>query len=1190
MTKPYFLPAPQLKLPFNYLPVFLKVLLSVSFLLVLMQPAMAQHKNYNLLWRISGKGLSKPSYLFGTMHVKDNRAFGFSDSVMLAIKNCQAFALESHPDTLIKKMFETMREKDSTRNIRKLLSKEDYSKLAKRFEDKNGYPMGNVDPMQIESMLKPEKKKADDKKTFVDAYLYGVALTMGKDVYGLENTSQQFDEMFGSKSDLKSKLLDLIDNDDETELDNLEQLIKVYSTGNLENVYSYMGTDQINDDVLIARNKVMVSGMLAHMAGQSLFTAVGVAHLPGDNGIISLLKKAGYTLTPVAANFTGIANSYNADYTKLKWQTYTDSEHGYAIELPFKPIKTNILYGMSTVIYPDYANDIYFGAYAIQKGSSSKPVNENDIIQKVINNFKSNQKNNILSKKPVTLNGLKGTEVIMKTGTAFSRFRLMVDNNYLYCLYAGNDESGINSAYADRFFQSFKSFKTAVKPNAGWIAFKNDTGAFSVNFPFKPTLIQRDIPDPANKTGSSYRIKMYLASDTANLQNYLVRYNDYPPQKFLADQDKAFEGLVAELKTKGELVGDIKTTTKQGYPCREFKMVIAKQYYCVAQLIARGNRIYMIMKQNLQDGSLQQPDDAFFDSFKFIPYIKQELNIHQIDDGAFTASLMPDTKTVVDSVHSSTSSLKTISDTYFTSPASGGLYYLEHAAISKYYRTKSVDSLYNYLASQIADYPDSLIKTDTVIVNGLKGREFITQKNEHKEKTRFRVFIDNSDIFYMSGHMAQEELFSEQSNLFYNSLTKTKDTPPIDLAASKAGLITKDLLAADTGVYKAALGALSYYKFEKEELPYIYKALEQNHTDDTTRKGARTKLIKALTNAHDDKTLEKLTSLYKENGTSDQLKITILGTLADVDKQNGYPLYLDLLTNSPELKSENIYPAFSAMYDSTAYVAANLKRILPLLKYPKYRERVLSVIQQMTYLGEKDKYKPLLKDNFNDIMRYAQTDLDQYLSKTDTINNKWFASGYNYLQLMQYVKNQPLTDKFTSKLIKNDHSESQLSEAVITRIANHLAVDQKLLTRLLDSIGSRYSVMNALNQENQLARVPLKYKKQEEFAKLRLYQSMVDNEDEGVAIQNTAFLGTLPDNGNIYYVLKYQSAYDEEPKAYHLAICGPSKPGSTKLNFDDSYRIYYEGAVKKANWQQQAKAMLLKLKKQIQEERAGKIK
>ncbi|MDX1956891.1 MAG: TraB/GumN family protein, partial [Chitinophagaceae bacterium] len=56
------------------------------------------NKYPSLFWEISGNGLKKPSYLFGTMHVRDNKAFDFSDSVLLKIDACEAFALEVHPD------------------------------------------------------------------------------------------------------------------------------------------------------------------------------------------------------------------------------------------------------------------------------------------------------------------------------------------------------------------------------------------------------------------------------------------------------------------------------------------------------------------------------------------------------------------------------------------------------------------------------------------------------------------------------------------------------------------------------------------------------------------------------------------------------------------------------------------------------------------------------------------------------------------------------------------------------------------------------------------------------------------------------------------------------------------------------------------------------------------------------------
>src|SRR5947208_3715172 len=49
----------------------------------------------SLLWEITGNGLKKPSYLFGTMHVSSKMVFHLSDSFYLAIKNADVVALET---------------------------------------------------------------------------------------------------------------------------------------------------------------------------------------------------------------------------------------------------------------------------------------------------------------------------------------------------------------------------------------------------------------------------------------------------------------------------------------------------------------------------------------------------------------------------------------------------------------------------------------------------------------------------------------------------------------------------------------------------------------------------------------------------------------------------------------------------------------------------------------------------------------------------------------------------------------------------------------------------------------------------------------------------------------------------------------------------------------------------------------
>src|SRR5579871_1020111 len=50
-----------------------------------------------LLWEITGNGLKKPSYLFGTMHVSSKMVFHLSDSFYFGIKNSDVVALELDP-------------------------------------------------------------------------------------------------------------------------------------------------------------------------------------------------------------------------------------------------------------------------------------------------------------------------------------------------------------------------------------------------------------------------------------------------------------------------------------------------------------------------------------------------------------------------------------------------------------------------------------------------------------------------------------------------------------------------------------------------------------------------------------------------------------------------------------------------------------------------------------------------------------------------------------------------------------------------------------------------------------------------------------------------------------------------------------------------------------------------------------
>jgi uncharacterized protein YbaP (TraB family) len=69
-------------------------------LLLCASSAFAQEKKYqSLLWEVSGNGLTKKSYLYGSMHVSDKVSYHLSDAFFTHLLNADIVANESEPST-----------------------------------------------------------------------------------------------------------------------------------------------------------------------------------------------------------------------------------------------------------------------------------------------------------------------------------------------------------------------------------------------------------------------------------------------------------------------------------------------------------------------------------------------------------------------------------------------------------------------------------------------------------------------------------------------------------------------------------------------------------------------------------------------------------------------------------------------------------------------------------------------------------------------------------------------------------------------------------------------------------------------------------------------------------------------------------------------------------------------------------
>jgi len=320
MTRIYFgtiYDFPAFTHPSNLHKTFIMKKWSVGLMMVMTSlMTLGQEKNkkdFNtLLWQISGNGLSRPSYLFGTIHMICSEEALLSDSLKTAIVNSDAVYFEVDMDNLFE-MLGVMR-KMKMRNdttLADLLTKEDYSKVKDYFEkNETLLPFSVLEtckPLLAASMLM-EGNTGCETPEAMEEVIMKEAKQHNKNVRGLESMSFQmsiFDTIpYKMQAMQLVKYVDDADkgtSDDAQDYDKLMQAYRDQDLSKLEELTKTtdMGMANFTDILLYNRNKNWVEKLKTILPDHSVVVAVGAGHLPGDKGVINLLRKAGYTVKPV---------------------------------------------------------------------------------------------------------------------------------------------------------------------------------------------------------------------------------------------------------------------------------------------------------------------------------------------------------------------------------------------------------------------------------------------------------------------------------------------------------------------------------------------------------------------------------------------------------------------------------------------------------------------------------------------------------------------------------------------------------------------------------------------------------------------------------------------------------------------------------------------------------------------------
>ncbi len=260
-----------------------------------------------LLWEISGNQLKEPSYIFGTIHMIPEADFFFPDLWKEKFLKCKTLALEIDINmslldqiALAKKIM-----LPEGKSLSDYMDDEDYLDLQSYMLDSlhikksKWNQMNKIKPLFSMSLIYDDL--LSNMKTY-EVELNNLAKKNNMPVKGLETADYQIDVLNTISIE---EQIEMLTGDELTgdPLEELEKIVKDYRNQDINQMLQTYKQDpsmlKFENELLIQRNKNWIP-LIQNLASEgSTFIAVGAMHLPGNNGVLQLLKNAGYAVRPV---------------------------------------------------------------------------------------------------------------------------------------------------------------------------------------------------------------------------------------------------------------------------------------------------------------------------------------------------------------------------------------------------------------------------------------------------------------------------------------------------------------------------------------------------------------------------------------------------------------------------------------------------------------------------------------------------------------------------------------------------------------------------------------------------------------------------------------------------------------------------------------------------------------------------
>lgn len=1128
------------------------------------------------LWRISGNGLSKPSYLYGTIHLQDKRLFQFSDSLYHFLETAEGFALEVDFNEFLDSVFARTIHNAEENFLAKQRVKIDRKKL-----DKSADSVLKELGIKADRITRKDLKKIRDYRmnklvqqgemqTIVDGYLYGLALRQGKWIGGVEDVSDQLD--------LKDELGANLSPDEvflpETRLrSSVNEMIRVYINRDLQSLADYVDGKydiKFKDALLIQRNVKMARRMDSLSALRTMFFAVGVAHLPGDSGVISLLKNRGFIVEPVFSPQSIAPEAYASKLNTIPWKT-VDGGGLYSIQMPGAPseynmfgevMKMNVFFDLPTMTF-------YMAGHTI--GGQSSFEGSDELFNSMADRMGGTKTK--VKPKDISLSGVKGKEATFDVPEGTYRVALLQKNSTLYLLMAGSSKkANISTPDVNKFFASFIP-KDIVIDEKRWKKFSLPGKGLTVSLPGAPKL-NKQIDDTEN---ASWIFTTYDLVDNQKGIYYLLQARDMKPGYFIPGDSVYFEAYKQDISESFEKILSEEQFLFKGWPAHRMELLLKNKvkYYVIN--IIRGNRVYLFGAGGDKTSDFSDVEQML-NSIELEDYPSSDWKLHS-SEGFSTVVPGPITKMEDMDETSESESEHFISYDSLRATA----FDIFKRDFSPYYWVESDSLLFENQINSSKTYEDSVLHKQIVYNGSLKGIEFVIQKPGSNLLKKMRVFANGNTLYQLVAFLPAQELEQENFKKFFTEFRVDSELQP-SIYTRKPKQLLNALLLKDTLEFEKALNSLEDVNFTEEDLPLLHQALLQTYIKrENDYRTVNAKIISLLEDLADESTVQFVAEHYKTlDKEKEELKYDLLEVLANRRTKESYSVLKNILMNALPSKGSSYYLSY-ALSDSLELTASLLPDILSLSADSSFAELLVARTRELmdTNMVEMKDVIPY-KNNF---LTHAKSILQTTLSEDE---DKW----WNYYSWIPFLGR--FNDKESNELLRQflQLNEKEVKyEALIALIKNDQTVSPAEVEKLAEDKNYRTQLYDELKKLKRLDLFPNKYATQLKIAEGEIFVLSIDDDYEPSSVtfigERTAeFMGKKQK----FYLFKVSFSDDEGITSY-LGITGPySLTGKEIITESEASGLSWEEEYDKSKTEEQFKKHIAEMEGYLKQRQDPAVK